>query len=558
MALPTWSQVWTQIQGDVKLHEDMRSQFVATYIPQENVVTSGTNLLSYNSSAINQAVARQRSQLDGFLQGERATFDPLLAELGRIMGTPETDASSVLLRLTTYMVDNPASISPGPPKIQSRQILRGAFVKGSPFVGSGNAFRLFVDPYGNCLESGFADLIQVRCVGDRQSGSDPGRELFEFRGQPRPDTLTYYQSGFGSGISTRLNAVSADDSAALILNPSFADFSGTVAVPTGITSWEFFTGGVWTTSSSPNCTVDQTNTYRSALLETTPASLAITATQNIRQRFSTRRSVLSTFTPYYLQIAWRADLGSGGAWTGTLTVKLGTNTFSVTVAGQVGWQILQIPIDKNTYFKNWDTDDASLEIDVVKTSGANTWLNLDDVVLAPFRPYDGHWVTIVGGVTPFLFYDTGSFTDTEPSSTTGKIQQHLQRLYGYSLPSAPKAPTGAPVAAVSATAGAITAGTHVFAYTWVDTQGVESAPSPISNAPTFDGTKKADLTSGITVGGSNIATRKIYMSKAGTTTPLYFVTTLSDNVSTSLAAFGVADASLTVVSPSGATIADPA
>lgn len=568
MALPTWSQVWTQIQNVVKLHEDQRTSFAGTYLTQENVVNSGTNLLSYNAAALSQAVAKQRGTLDAFLQQERAALDSLLVELGRIMGVPETDSPSLLLRLTTYMVDNPAAISPGPPRIASRQISRGSFVKGSPFVGSGTIYRLFVDPYGNCLESGFADVISVRCVSDRQSGSDPGRELFEFRGQPRPDTVTYYQSGYGSGITTGVRAVSADDTATLVLNPSFSDFSGTTSVPTGITNWEFFTGGAWVTTSAPNSQVDQNtasanNIYRAALLENTPASLRITATQNIRQRFSTRRAVLSAFTPYYCQLAWRCDLGSGGAATGTITLKLGTNSVSVTVSGQTGWQILQLKLDKNLYFKNWDTDDASLEIDCTVTSGANTWFNLDDLVLAPFKPYDGHWVEPVGGATPFLYYDTGSFTDTELGA---KIQRHVQRLYGYSLPSSPVAPAGAPTLAtttsavtVGTTGHFLTSGTHVAAYTLVDTQGVESSPSPVSGSVSFNGTTQYANVTGLPASpGTNIATLNIYLSKAGTSTPLFTGSPAgSVTAGTTSAIVGYTDADLVTQSGNGVTINDP-
>jgi hypothetical protein len=120
---------------------------------------------------------------------------------------------------------------------------------------------------------------------------------------------------------------------------------------------------------------------------------------------------------------------------------------------------------------------------------------------------------------------------------------------------------GAPTTALQTTsAGVCTNGAHTCLVTFITELG-ETTKGTAGVARTVDGThNKIDL-SAIPVNASGMATgRNVYMSKAGTTTPLYLVAAspvIPDN-STTTYTVDVADANLSVESPavntSGATL----
>ena len=113
-------------------------------------------------------------------------------------------------------------------------------------------------------------------------------------------------------------------------------------------------------------------------------------------------------------------------------------------------------------------------------------------------------------------------------------------------------PPGAPTAALSATAGVVTAGNHYVKVTFVNATG-ESLPGTASGVVAADGTHKIDL-SNIPTGTRDVTSRKIYMTKAGGST-YYYVGTISDNVTLTYS-INAADADLTVVAPSTNTSYD--
>ena len=226
------------------------------------------------------------------------------------------------------------------------------------------------------------------------------------------------ESGRGSGLVLPVPTRSADDS--LLINPSFSDYSGTAAVPTEITGW--------TPGTIGDFDIDTTNYYRAATLEATPAALVFTATDNISQALSVKGTTLDPFTPYYLQLAYNRQV-NGDA--GTLEIHLGAQSSSVVLAAQTGWNILRLAIGTKNWFKNFNEN--SLDVNIIWTRTGGTGLLIDDVVFAPYTNYDGAWVCPVGGATPFLRRDIGTFTDTE---TGAIIARWIWRAFGRYLPGA--------------------------------------------------------------------------------------------------------------------------
>lgn len=571
MALPTWAQVWTQVAAAVKLLEDARLNL--TYAPlstslvaQTTAILAGLNLDSFDSAAFSSGLGRVRAKAASLLDGDsaRALLGPLVLELGRIVRAPEKDPTALLPRLTRYMVDDPDSI--GAQRIRSREIYRGAFVAGSPYVGTGSVYRLGVDENGLSLEAGTADVVQLECIQDRQGGANPGQELFEIRGKPAFDSLVAFDNSIaGSGGLDRIRAFSADDTQNLLLNPSFSDVQGTDAAPTSISNWTV-TAGVIGSLSVVRQSTNSNYVYRPATIEGTspgPGSLVANGTVAIQQKLTVRRGSLVSGVPYYLQIAFNAAVNTA---TGTLSIQVGTQTYTVTVDGLAGWQVLQATLDKNLYLKNFDTDDLAVTITYTKTGG--TGLLVDDLVWRPWVPFDGMWYAPVGGRTNFLLRDTGKFTDVEGTlyvEPVGRIQYWLARAYGYSLPSAPSTPTTGPQGSALAGLGAgnVDNGAHTYVVTLVDQYGVESLQSPGKVVTVVDKTANGQVTvTTLDVGaGGNpgpIAKRRVYRSKAGTTTPLYLLATVNGNAGATSYPDNTADASLLATQPPTFTLlADP-
>jgi hypothetical protein len=103
----------------------------------------------------------------------------------------------------------------------------------------------------------------------------------------------------------------------------------------------------------------------------------------------------------------------------------------------------------------------------------------------------------------------------------------------------------APVAVLVTATGNVTAGTHVYRATYVSDGGEESIIN-ITNSNVITNVAGTSQQTNITTpaGPSNTASRKIYRSLAGTTTPLYLVGSINDNVAATVFNDNVADATI--------------
>jgi len=117
------------------------------------------------------------------------------------------------------------------------------------------------------------------------------------------------------------------------------------------------------------------------------------------------------------------------------------------------------------------------------------------------------------------------------------------------------APSAALTAGTATAGGAVDAGSHVWAFTYV-TAGVESSLSASTAAKTVvGGTQTVPLTA-ITVGPGGTTARYVYRSKANTTTPLYLLTIIGDNTTTTFSDT-LADSALKHPAGSGALFEQP-
>lgn len=544
----TWALAWAQIQNRADLYDDRRADWTDNFLAQEATDLAALVLEPANAATSTAALKAFHDALEAASRQAGPLIDGVVKELGLIIKAPEADSTAILARVNRYMIDNPDALSPAP-RLRSRQFVRGAFASGSPWVGNGTFYRLFVDQDGFPIENSFADVITLRCTKDRQGGAPVGQEVFEVRGRARADALDNYLAGKGSGGLGSLALTSADDTASLLGNPSFAD-GGDSAAPTSIPSWTVGTIGNFEVVSGAS------NVYRKANLESTARALKIKATDTVTQKLSTRgTSGLDLTRPYYLQIAWNRQVGAA---TGTLLLRLGSKSVSVTVAAQTGWQVLKIPIDKNLWPANFNEDDLDIVIDWTRTAGD---LLVDDVVFAPFKQISGldnMWMIGLGGTTRALLNDTGTFSDIEAGA---KIQRVLHRGYGISLPAVPPAPGAPTVALAGAGAGNVDNGTHSYKITFrrsiSDNDYSESGAGTASaQVNVVDKTVNGKVAlSAIPTGATGTYSRRIWRTVAGDTGDYKLVAEITDNTTT-VYTDNTADAGLGASAPTGITIDD--
>jgi hypothetical protein len=118
------------------------------------------------------------------------------------------------------------------------------------------------------------------------------------------------------------------------------------------------------------------------------------------------------------------------------------------------------------------------------------------------------------------FYNlfTGGMTD---QIITFKTNQ-----YNRAISAAP----GAPTLAIAA-GGLVDVGAHTYAITFVAADGGETVAGTTAAITTTAGNQAVQLTA-IPTGSTGTVSRNVYRSKVGTTSPLYLVTTLADNTTT--------------------------
>lgn len=94
------------------------------------------------------------------------------------------------------------------------------------------------------------------------------------------------------------------------------------------------------------------------------------------------------------------------------------------------------------------------------------------------------------------------------------------------------APSTLAIGVTSATAGAVEAGNYYGVYTFVDADGVESAPSPVSAMWTQGASKKVDWSSVDVSTNPRVTARNLYRTLPGQTGEYFYVGQIADNVST--------------------------
>lgn len=418
MASPTKAEILASLKASIYLLHLIRDRAEVTsttLVSQIDTIQQGiegdyTPELLDGIEAIRQRYAGAISS-----QMAQGVILPHLLHLAKLAGWPERDVNSLMGRFYDYCITNSDTV-------KSRAITFGAVTAGGSNVGTGTINRISKDENDYPIEAATVEVKTFECIGDSNSASSKGEEVFEVRGAYQSkdglDTL-------GSGVSGVIRAISGRDTQELLDNPSFETFTPTSS-PTALTAIQG-----WTVGDLTKVNIDvaggSTHYYRTLPEATTTYSLKFVGSTTLTQTFASKQVKLNPATPYYCQIAYNRATGSGD---GTLSLTIGAQTVSVSLSAQTGWNILRIPLDKKSWFKNFNQADLSVTIQLA--SWSTGYVLVDDLILAPMTQVDGTWFAIVGGATDFLRKDYFTFTDT--GGTSAILNYWFSRATGHYLP----------------------------------------------------------------------------------------------------------------------------
>ena len=437
---PSFAEIHGQLTNTVAVLERLRA-FVdgSTYMAASGAFDTLIQSLegTYTPSIIGSAAGLRATLSDALSPGTaRAMLDPILYELGRIIGFggAYTDTPSLMRAVYEYFHANSYTV-------EDRAItFDTTFTAGGSNVGNGACSRLTVDEYGYPLQFCAVEQKILRCRRDQTTEQNAkNAEEFELLGaQPSIDNLLV--ASFGSGVQGIIRSHHAGTGAggSLLNNSSFDVYSATAT--------NKFTN--WVASGAGAAAIDQdtTNFYRTnPSAGTTNGALEMTGgsgTITLAQSLSTMRiRSLNPETPYFFRVMLNKTVGTASG--GTVTIRMGSQSASISIASLgSGWQELLIGPGTANWLRNFNEADLTLEVEWSSSSSGT--LLVDDAIFAPWDLVDGTYWFLRGNAgthTPWKIDDTLEVTDTGGAPATAKIQWWLWRAgLGY-LPSTTGTPT---------------------------------------------------------------------------------------------------------------------
>lgn len=424
----------------------------------------------------------------------------------------------------------------------SRRVKSRGFVFGVPTADAGNIGDGFVarcnyDAWGHVLESQWPDAKLLRCERDFSLGTNIGEEEFSIRSTTVKGRDRLEEEGSGKVGESNLVGITARSTQQNfgILNPSFtlSTPEGPTADPTDLAGWD------------SNVTISTTNYevvaggYRPSLGNPTPLALRCKATAFILSQTIPNPKFL-TDRPYHRHIVIRRKNNADG----TAKFRLGRHEITVNLATLTNdvWYVF-MPYSTDTdvvddklggWVKNFGEADIALEFE--RSGGTTGEVDLGEVAIGEFQPFDGSYYAILGGEDAFRIEDEFTFTDAVTAAVEGVNQKWFWRVLGLYLPAIPAKPVGLIAGALAGLgAGNVDNGSHQYAATYVDVNGIESGINNLIAVNVVDKTVNGQVAiTGIPVGPANITKRKLYRNVAGSgsAAALKLLATINDNVTT--------------------------
>lgn len=409
-----------------------------SFVTNEEALRAATLKDFFFANDQDAAIGGMRAAVDSSIRSDANLIGQYLREYGKILSFPEQDVLGILDRLYEDYVRRSLNVT-------SRAFTYGApsFFSPDTSGANGQLIRLNKDENNFDIESVISEKKTARCVADEHSGALLHQEIFEFRGETKPQDRLRSLGDSGEGkdgsglVLSNVRAISARDSEPYLTNPSFSIFTGTLTVPTDITGWTPAVAGVFT-----DFELSTTTAYRGFDGDTTPHSVKFKASNSLKQTFRERRMNLGAENrPFFFQLAYNTLGTIPASSTAQIVITIGAISRAITLGGvATGWNVATIPANyvtngQDAWYKRFKAQLPEFKIDV-QNLGVGQNLYVDDVLFSPFIEFARTWWAPVGtpatGVpVPFLLNDEFTMTDSNTGDAAGTAL--LQRWFAFAF-----------------------------------------------------------------------------------------------------------------------------
>jgi len=408
------SELWGQLANAVKIIDELW-KFGAVNSP--NLVTLIDTLSqSYLGNHVGSTTAAVKTLRTAISTQSvnTAVLQPIILELAKrgynSRATAVSDALDDIARGMDALTET----------VAERNITYGSVTAGGSNVGDGTVLRLTTDEYGNKIEDGAWDggITKVEITQDKNTGVSGGSEkgLIYGSGVTPYDNLEMGDAPNGSLVVTAMNAANS-----ILTNSDFETSSGTGATLA-------FTG--WTLSDPEDFSEETTVTYNDS-----DQAIEFEDNANILQYIPDASGSLDSSKPAFLIVPFYRVSSCDG----TLTIRLGSQTESVALSAQSGWNLLVLGVaDEKGWYNNFkeDSSDLGVRVQISLASRTTGSLVIDNVILAQPSAFNSKYYMLIAGDSDFINGDYFTFTDSVngTSGGDGRIQFTLSRLFGKYLP----------------------------------------------------------------------------------------------------------------------------
>lgn len=361
----------------------------------------------------------------------RANLVPLLREMGTAINS-RAAKNGTIDRIWQDLYDHMHANSL---KWKSRNLTLGNVTVGGSNVGNGSVVRLYIDENGYEMEGWWPDVYTLKCERDARQTGTKGVEYFQLDG--RAESLdAAVRTGSGLGTGPNIVTLTSRDSQRYLRNPAWTDHTSTAAVGSPAAPTVL---GAWTpTSSLSNFRIDYDIVYRAFAEpgETKNVSIRFNSADTLTQDVvTTGNGRFDPDTPYVIAVPiYRRDSCDRNC---VITFGGVSRTYALTSQTNSTWALVYLLATpgQNYWPKNFNanTFNASFQM----TGGSTGTFHLGPVIVSPFtrvgargdarrgRGAMGHYLSVIGGPTPFVKGDLFTITDTEPSPRDGENQHWL-------------------------------------------------------------------------------------------------------------------------------------
>lgn len=414
------SELWDQLAKAIKIFDELW-KFAATNTINivslidtlsqayrgNHVSDTSSNLATFRNAISSQTV-------------NTAALEALIIELAKNgYDSIATSVSAALDDIKQGMVDGSETVS-------ERNITFGSSIAGGSNVGNGICLRLTTDKDGFKIEDGAwnGGVTKAEITRDKNTGTTANAERVFIYGVGKTPIDNIEQGDAPNGT---LTTTAIDNSNGILLNGGFETSEGAGATLE-------FSG--WTLSSADDFLEETTTTFGGS-----GQAINFTTNANILQYLPDAGAVDEAL-PTFLIVPFYREFSCDG----TLTIRLGSQTESVVLSAQTGWNFLYLGVDdEKGWYENWKEDSGGNGARVQITLSGRTTGNLlvDNVVLAQPQAYNSKYYMVIAGDSNFINGDYFTFTDSVNGSEggDGRIQFTLSRLFGKYLPHTSGTPT---------------------------------------------------------------------------------------------------------------------